>query len=91
MTDKTESEIRSINKVRNLKTWTEVEIHPSAYELAEVFWAMDDEEQGCFFERLYCISGGRLPFQMQAVIEHPNFSEEARRAMQTIGEYGEIL
>ncbi len=73
--------------MRNIKTSVQVEIHPSAYELAECFWAMDAEEQAGFFERLNQIAD-RLPMQLQAVIDNKHFTNGARAAMQMIGDYG---
>lgn len=72
---------------RNLKCWAEVEMHPSAEEVAEVFWAMDSEEQAHFFNVL----GGkdRLVFQLQAITDDPHLNMDGRFAMQRIGEYGE--
>lgn len=73
---------------RNIKTWVEAEVHPSAYDLAEVFWEMDAEEQAGFFHRLAEVSGDRLVFQLQNVIESPYLTKEARAAMVSIGDYG---
>lgn len=74
---------------RHFITHSESRIRPSASQLAEVFWAMDEEEQGEFFRTLGEISEGKLPFQLQAVINFREFSPEAKRVMQMIGEYGD--
>lgn len=76
---------------RNITTWAQVEVYPSAEELAEVFWDMDAEEQAGFFHHLEKISDGGLCFQLAYIVTDPEFTESARRAMQTIGEYGERL
>lgn len=73
---------------RNITRYTEVVVHPSAYELAEAFWEMDAEEQAGFFHRLAEVSGSKLPFQLQALIENKHFTAEARATMQMIGDYG---
>lgn len=72
---------------RNFKTWVEAEVHPDAYSLAECFWEMDAEEQAGFFHRLYEVAD-KLPMQMQAVIDNPYFTQEAKLCMQMIGDYG---
>lgn len=73
------------NQNRNLKTWVEAEIHPSAQEIAEVFWAMDSEEQAHFFNVLG--EKDRLCFQLHAVADSPELSINGRLTMQMIGEY----
>lgn len=75
--------------MRNLKVWVEAEIHPSADSLADVFWAMDAEEQAFFFNRLGKISEGRLPIQLQQVADNEYLDRDGRNAMTRIGEYGE--
>jgi len=72
---------------RNLKAFVEASIHPSAYELAEVFWAMDAEEQAEFFNHLGEIAD-RLPMQMQAVVDHPVLTAAGWHAMACIADYG---
>ena len=72
---------------RNLKQWVEAEIHPSAEEIAEVFWCMDSEEQAVFFNALG--SKDRLAFQLQAVRDEACLEIKGRVAMRLIGEYGE--
>lgn len=72
---------------RNLSVYVQAEIHPSADELADVFWAMDAEEQAHFFNRLGAISGGKLPFQLQNVTDHPLLETQGRHAMSMIGDY----
>jgi hypothetical protein len=62
-------------------------MHPSAEEIAEVFWHMDSEEQACFFNFLGAKS--ELVFQLQAVSDSPELKSDGRLAMQRIGEYGE--
>lgn len=77
-----------MNSKRNLKARGEFEIHPSAEELAEVFWAMDAEEQSGFFNTLAEISDGRLPFQLQNVTDSPHLTDRGRAAMVLVGDYG---
>lgn len=72
---------------RNITRHVEVELHASADELADVFWAMDAEEQAYFFNRLGEISDCRLPFQLQSVTDHPYLDANGRRAMELIGGY----
>ena len=72
---------------RNLKTWIETEMHPSAEEIAEVFWHMDSEEQACFFNFLG--AKDRLALQLQSVTDSTELKFDGRLAMQIIGEYGE--
>lgn len=76
---------------RNIKIWVQAEVHPSAYELAECFWAMDAEEQCGFFHRLEEIAQHMLPFQLQAIIDSKHMTKEARAAMQYIGEYAQEI
>lgn len=73
--------------MRNVKRTTEVEVHLSACELAQVFWAMDAEEQGIFFDELYEVSGHKLAMQLQYVIDNECFSLKAKMAMDMIGSY----
>ena len=72
---------------KSIKTTVEVEVHPNAYELAEVFWSMGEEEQASFFHRLYEVSGHLLPMQLHYVANHKGITTEAKRAMEIIGEY----
>lgn len=74
---------------RAIQVTLEGDVYPSGAELAEVFWAMVESDQVEFFSRLWEVSDYRLPFQLQALIEHRSFNDSAKRAMQTIGEYGE--
>lgn len=74
---------------RNIKRWTECEIHLSADELADVFWHMDAEEQAHFFERLNEVSDGNLAIQMQYVTDHPRLNDGGRQAMRVIGDYAD--
>jgi len=73
---------------RNLTTWVQATVHPSSEELADIFWAMDAEEQAGFFSRLAEVSGSRLPMQLAYVTDHPVLTFEGRRSMETIGEFG---
>lgn len=70
---------------RNLKGWVEYEIHPSADDLAEVFWSMDAEEQAFFFSKLG--EKEELPMQLQYVTDNEYLSESGRRAMGLIGQF----
>lgn len=73
---------------RTIKKFVEVEITPSATELAEAFWHMGEDEQCRFFHRITEVAGARLDFQLRAVIDSPHMTAAARNAMQTIGDYG---
>lgn len=75
------------NNTRNIKSYVAVEVHPSADELADVFWAMDDEEQAYFFNRLGEISDHNLPLQLQSVTDNPHLNSSGRHTMSLIGEY----
>lgn len=73
--------------MRNIKRMSQVEVHLSACELAQVFWAMDSEEQSAFFDELYDIAGVKLYSQLSYIIDDANFSVKAKMAMDAIGEY----
>lgn len=77
--------------MRNIKriTETEIDVHLSACELAQVFWAMDAEEQCAFFDKLYHIAGHKMAMQLQAVIDNECFSLKAKIAMDMIGNYSQ--
>lgn len=75
--------------MRNLKVWVETEIHPSADDLANVFWAMDAEEQAHFFNRLGEIAGGNLPIQLNRVGDDALLDQNGRYAMSAIGIYAQ--
>ena len=66
---------------------TEIQLTPS--ELAKEFWSMNATQQVGFFTELHKISEGRLPFQLQNVIEDDSFNSYAKSIMSTIGQYGE--
>lgn len=74
---------------RNLKGFVEYNIHPSAHEIAEVFWAMDTEEQAYFFNRLAEVSNGKVSMQLQYLTDNPYLTTEARVVMKRIGEYAD--
>lgn len=75
---------------RAIQVTLEGDVYPSGAELAEVFWAMTESDQVEFFSTLWGISDNRLCFQLQAIIDHRDFNDNARRAMGIIGEYGEV-
>lgn len=75
------------NEKRNLTGWTQYDIHPSAEELAECFWAMDAEEQAGFFNVLG--DKERLVFQLQAVTDSQYLTADGRHAMDMIGDYAD--
>jgi len=62
---------------------------PTPEDVAELFWNLYDDEMVKFFEHLDRIASERFIFQLSATAEHTYFSTAARRAMRTIGEYGE--
>ena len=72
---------------RDLKVTVDVDVHVSAYELAEIFWAMDAEEQAGFFHRLGEVSEHMLPFQLQSVTDSKYSTPLGRHVMASIGEY----
>jgi hypothetical protein len=77
---------------RNISCYVSVEIHPSADELAEVFCAMDDEEQAGFFNRIAEITKAwEAPFcfQLNAISESKHLNDDGRKIMAQIGEYAE--
>ena len=74
---------------RAIQVTLEGDVYPTGAELAEVFWAMVESDQVDFFSKLWEISDNRLCFQLQAIIDHRSFNDDAKRAMQMIGEYGE--
>jgi len=63
-------------------------ICPEPEELAEVLWAMGEEEQARFFNHLGEIAGN-LPMQLQAVIDSKGLRPKGVSAMSMIGVYGE--
>lgn len=75
---------------RAIQVTLEGDVYPSGAELAEVFWAMVESDQVEFFNHLWQVSDHRLCFQLQAIIDHRSFTEDARRAMEMIGQYGEV-
>lgn len=77
------------NKGRNLKVWVEAEVHPSPEELADVFWAMDSEEQAWFFNHLGEISQQGISFQLQAVTDSERLTHHGRFVMSKIGDYSD--
>lgn len=74
---------------RNLKGLVEYDVHPSAHEIADIFWAMDAEEQSGFFNRLAEIAGNKLVFQLQAITDSDHLVSDGRWAMSLIGDYAE--
>lgn len=73
---------------RNLKTLAQVEIHPSAEEVAKVFWAMDAEEQAEFFNTLHDIAYmNGLPMQLQFLTDNKHLKLGGRLVMEQFGEY----
>lgn len=76
---------------RSIKIRVEAEIHPTADELAEVFWAMDSEEQAQFFNRLGEIAQERLALQLHSVTDHAQLSHTGRFAMAMIGDYSDFV
>jgi hypothetical protein len=76
---------------RNIKQWVEATIHLSSYELAEVFWEMDAEEQAGFFHRLSEVSEGRLAMQLQNVTDSEHTTTQGRAVMASIGAYSDAM
>ena len=65
----------------------QVEIILSGYDVAELFWDLDSDEQALFFHKLSQFE--RLPFQLSAVSRSDSMTNLALRAMATIGEYSQ--
>ena len=83
-----ESELTNGRKIMPVITkWAKCEFNPDAKEIAEIFWEMDDEEQCYFFEHLSKISGGKLAMQLEFVRDSKFFTNDAKKAMQLIGDY----
>ena len=69
-----------------------VEVHPSPEELAFEFSIMNDEQQATFFNELaWLVDTWEKPFcfQLQSLIDNDVLTDEGRRIMEAIGEYGE--
>ena len=70
---------------RNIVGWAEFEYHPSAEEIAKLFWALDAEEQAYFFNYI----GGQNNFsqQMHSALANPELDSNGKWAAYVIGEY----
>ena len=76
---------------RDIERWEKVAIHLSSFELAEVFWEMDAEEQAGFFHRLSEVSEGGLAMQLQNVADSEHTTTQGRAVMSTIGAYADAM
>ena len=76
---------------RDIERWEKVAIHLSSYELAEVFWEMDAEEQAGFFHRLSEVSEGRLAMQLQNIADSEHTTTQGRAVMASIGAYSDAM
>lgn len=65
-----------------------IEFKLSPSDIADAFWEMTAGEQCLFFERLYNVSKSDLSIQLQYVTESVLFSDDVKRCMSKIGEYG---
>jgi len=63
-------------------------ICPEPEELAEVLWAMGEQEQARFFNHLGAIADN-LPMQLEAVINTNGLQPSGISAMSMIGDYAE--
>lgn len=70
---------------RNIKSWVQVEYHPSAEEIARIFWEMDSEEQAYFLN--YIGSQSNLAMQMNSIANDPVLDGNGKWAISVIGEY----
>lgn len=75
------------NHERTITVHKNIEVRPTAQELACVFWAMNCEEQADFFNALGEISGHLLPMQLQHVTDASNLKSSGRDLMYWIGKY----
>lgn len=62
-----------------------VAIELSGSEIADLFWSLCEREQAAFFNRMDAFVG--LVFQLQAVTDSDELTDEGRRAMRRIWEY----
>ena len=70
-----------------------VSIKLEAYELAQLFWGLDDLEQAEFFNELgFFIKNNDSSFeiQMQSVMTNQELNEYGRLIMSTIGKYSSL-
>lgn len=62
-------------------------------EMANEFCAMDGDSQALFFSEVFKIAKtweAPFCFQVQAIVDSKLFDENARKIMQTLGEYAEV-
>lgn len=69
----------------------QVDVTPTPDELAFEFSNMDDEQQAMFFNELAILAAKwnkPFCFQLQNIISNPALTNEGRKIMEQIGEYG---
>ena len=66
-----------------------VNIELSGYDLAELFWNSDEQQQAAFFNYLGLCD--RLCFQLESVTQSAELTTSGRHAMRKIGEYADKI
>jgi hypothetical protein len=66
-----------------------VNIELSGYDLAELFWNSDEQQQAAFFN--YLGLADHLCFQLQAVTASSELTTSGRHAMHKIGDYADKI
>jgi len=74
--------------IAKLKRSVAVELELSGFEIAQLFWQLDADQQAHFFDELRRISSpGAFVMQMQAITQSNLLSSGGRTIMGYIGEY----
>lgn len=78
--------------MREIKKTVNVWVKPTAEELAQIWCAMDANEQALFFNAIKLLSDDwdkPLCFQLQSIAVSKHLSEIGRYVMRQIGDYGQ--
>ena len=72
-----------------LERTMEIEMSPTWWEVADLFWSMSDEEQALFFNKLGELDPVNLAMQLQYITDNSKLEPGGRAVMEQIGKYSQ--
>ena len=75
--------------MKKIERTIEIEVNPTWWEVADLFWSMTAQEQALFFNKLAEIDAAIFAMQLQYITDHPDLTLGGRTVMEKIGQYSQ--